>query len=325
MRGAAACRLVTGLIATLLSAASGAVQLPEPGAVRTERIPGTDIEFQLAFVPGGEFELGTPAGTPGTDDDERPARRVLLSPYWIGVHEVSYEEFEIFRYRGLDDHVAASPEMTFDADAVSRPTPPYEDPGHGGGQGRHPATGMTRRAALYYGRWLSEKTGTLYRLPTEAEWEMACRAGANSAGGPPAGEGAWTALNSDGAHHPGGERAANAWGLHDMLGNVSEWVLDTYSGTAYAELPADEPARDPVAGSPPRGRGIVRGGGYDDPLLRCSDRLPELARWKRRDPQIPKSQWWNTDSPHVGFRLVSPARNHSAEEIRAYWDELLGS
>jgi sulfatase modifying factor 1 len=318
--------LTATLLATLLlSAAPGAAQLPETGTVRTERIPGTEIEFSLAFVAGGEFEFGTPAGTPNTDEDEHPARTVSLSPFWIGVHEVSYEEFEIFRYRGLDDDVAATPDITFDADAVSRPSPPYEDPGHGGGRGRHPATGMTRRAALQYARWLSEKTGTLYRLPTEAEWETACRAGADAAAEPPPGDAAWTELNSDGGHHPGGEKAANSWGLHDMLGNVSEWVLDTYSDTAYAELPADGPAQDPVAGNPPRGRGIVRGGGYDDPLLRCGDRLPELAAWKRRDPQIPKSRWWNTDSPHVGFRLVSPARVHSIEEIRAYWDELLGS
>ena len=70
---------------------------------------------------------------------------------------------------------------------------------------------------------------------------------------------------------------------------------------------------------------IVRGGGFDDPLLRCRDRLPEQAAWKRRDPQIPKSPWWNTDSPHVGFRLVSPVEELTLDEIRAYWNDLLGA
>ena len=305
--------------ACLALGASGLHQ--EAGEVRVDAIPGTEVEFRMVFVPGGTFTMGSAAGSVGHEPDEAPTVAVTLQPFWVGATEVTFEEFEIFRYRGLDDHIGARDDIEYDADAVSRPTPPYEDPGHGGGQGSHPAVGMTRRAALFYARWLSEKTGRLYRLPTEAEWEYVCRAGgggdASSAGG------AWTSDNSEGAHHPAAELAPNAWGVHDMLGNVSEWVLDTYSDDAYAAWA--EGVTDPVAGEPPRGRGIVRGGGYDDPLMRCAERLPELAAWKRRDPQIPKSPWWNTDSPHVGFRLVSPAADMSMAEIRAYWEELLGS
>jgi len=103
-------------------------------------------------------------------------------------------------------------------------------------------------------------------------------------------------------------------------------VLDGYAADAYAALPEASIAVDPIAGDPVRGRGVVRGGSYRDPAaqLRCAARQPEMGAWKRRDPQIPKSAWWNTDAPHVGFRLVSPAREITPDEIRAYWNQILG-
>jgi formylglycine-generating enzyme required for sulfatase activity len=308
---------------------ANAQDLPDAGVVRVARIPGTEIAFSMAFVPGSTFWLGSPTEEEGRDDDEGPRRQVQVAPFWIGTHEVTHDEYEIFRFRGLDDHIAASTDIAFDADGVSRPTPPYEDPAHGLGKEGHPAVGMTRRAALYYARWLSNKTGRLYRLPTEAEWEYACRAGSDGPYGAGLDPGrpdafAWSASNSQGRHHLVGDLAANAWGIADMHGNVAEWVLDSYEDDAYKELPADTPAIDPIAGAPPRGRGVVRGGGYDDPLMRCAERLPEQSIWKRRDPQIPKSPWWNTDSPHVGFRLVSPAREFTLQEINSYWEQMLG-
>jgi formylglycine-generating enzyme required for sulfatase activity len=304
---------------------------PQSGELRVEQIPGTEIEYALAFVPGGSYWLGSAGDEVGHEADEGPQRRVRVGSFWMGAREVTQDEFEIFRFRGLDDHTAAAPEIDFDADGVSRPSPPYEDPAHGLGHPGHPAAGMTRSAALHYARWLSEKTGRLYRLPTEAEWEYACRAGGTEAygfGGDPADADhyAWSVDNSGGGHHPAGQKQANALGLFDMHGNVSEWVMDTYADDAYSLLSNEHEAVDPVAGEPPRGRGVVRGGGFDDPpdRMRCAERMPELAAWKRRDPQIPKSRWWNTDSPHVGFRLVSPAQDFTLDEIRDYWDELLG-
>jgi formylglycine-generating enzyme required for sulfatase activity len=317
---------------TLLGVQSAAGQAPTVGDTIAQTIPGTDVAFSLVFVPGGVFPMGSPPDEPGRDDDEGPVRVVRLSSFWMGAHEVSQEAFALFRHRRLDDHVGPSDEVPFDADAITRPSPPYEDPSQGMGQEARPAVGMTRFAALHYARWLSFKTGRLYRLPTEAEWEYACRAGGDGVYGfgsdPGASDAyAWFEDNAAGSYHAAGQKAANQWGLHDMHGNVAEWVMDSYATDAYAALPEGAPAVDPVAGQPPRGRGLVRGGAFDDAPdgMRCAERFPEAAAWKRRDPQVPKSRWWNTDSPHVGFRLVSPATPHGMDEIRAYWAEILGA
>jgi formylglycine-generating enzyme required for sulfatase activity len=319
------------LIPLILVAPRGAAsQDPAPGDTRSLTIPGTDVSFSFAFVPGGTFTLGSPGTEVGRDDDEGPTRAVRISPFWMGVHEVSHDEFALFRHRRLDDDVGPAADVPFDADAVSRPSPPYDDPTHGMGQDGHPAVGMTRWAALHYARWLSLKTGRLFRLPTEAEWEYACESGrgtASEAGSPDELDAvAWYEDNSGGVYHPGGTKAPDALGLHDMQGNVAEWVMDGYAADAYAGIPEPEPARDPVAGNPARGRGVVRGGAFDDPAhrLRCAERFPETPAWKRRDPQMPKSRWWNTDAPHVGFRLASPVGSHTMDEIRAYWAEILG-
>ena len=292
----------------------------------TQVIPGTEVSFEMAFVPGGTFTMGSPESEPGRDADEGPTRTVEISPFWIGVHEVTHDVFAVFRNARLDSDVTDIEGHRIDVDAVSRPSPPYEDPAHGMGTGGHPASGMTQWAALQFARWLSEKTGRLYRLPTEAEWEMACRAANPGPRGDMVAlsDHAWFADNGDEGHHPVGEKLPNAWGLHDMLGNVAEWTMDEYRADFYAEL-ADG-ARDPWARPAATHPRTVRGGAFDDGAgqLRCADRLESTMRWKRRDPQIPKSRWWNTDSPHVGFRLVSPAGEWTLQSIRDYWDDLLG-
>lgn len=316
----------SGAGAPRIPVAAGAVQ--EAGARFTVAIPGTDVSFEMAFVPGGTFRLGSPATEEGRDEDEGPQRTVSVGPFWIGVHEVTHEEYAIFRSPRLDSEATAIPGHTLDVDAVSRPSPPYEDPAHGLGQGRHPAVGMTQEAALRYARWLSEKTGRLYRLPTEAEWEMACRAGgdgaygANAPGALP--DHAWYAEDGDETHHPVGTKRPNAWGLHDMSGNVAEWTLDEYRAGFYASL--DDGDADPWARPEGAfGTRTVRGGAFDDEPdgIRCAERLESSPLWKRRDPQRPRSRWWNTDSPHVGFRLASPAGDWTLESIRAYWAEVL--
>ena len=293
----------------------------------TVTIPGTEVSYTMALIPGGTSIMGSPDDEAGRDDDEGPQRNVTVEPFWMGTHEVAYEAFAIFRYRDRDSDAATGP--SFSADAVARPSPPYEDPAHGMGNQGFPAAGMTQWGALHYARWLSEKTGDFYHLPTEAEWEYACRAGSTTAysfGDDPAGldDYAWHYGNSDEVYHEIGQKEPNGWGLYDMHGNVSEWTLDQYDAAFYASLP--EEAASPWAQPTRLHPRTVRGGAYDDDpeALRCAARLESNLNWKHRDPQIPKSFWWNTDSPFVGFRLIRPANPPTPEDIEAFWMMVLG-
>jgi formylglycine-generating enzyme required for sulfatase activity len=296
-----------------------------------QTIPGTEISFQMGYLPGGTFVLGSPEAEPGRDPDEGPQRIVRIEPFWMGLHEVTWDEYAVFQRRELDSDSTAEPNPTFTADAVARPSPPYEDPGHGmGSRGSFPAVSMTQWAALNYAQWLTEKTGRFFRLPTEAEWEYACRAGSMTAYGfgddvDSLDAHAWYFGNSAEVYHEVGTRRPNRWGLYDMHGNVSEWTLDQYDPYFYESLEADtnDSAWSLPASLHPR---TVRGGAYDDDpeYLRCANRLESNLSWKRRDPQFPKSFWWNTDSPFVGFRLVSPADQPTPEEIEEFWHLVLG-
>jgi formylglycine-generating enzyme required for sulfatase activity len=177
-----------------------------------------------------------------------------------------------------------------------------------------PAISMTQHAANKYAQWLSAKTGEFYRLPTEAEWEYACRAG-----GPdptPLADYAWYSANSDGKYQKVATKKPNAWGLFDMLGNVMEWTLDGYA--PYKPGPAVNPWVKP-AGPYPH---AVRGGSWNDPAdgVRCAARVPSDPSWKQQDPQLPKSIWYHTDAQWLGFRLVRPLKVPSAEEMYAYWN-----
>ena len=321
-------RVASGVVVALLaSAIPGAVlTAQEPGEVLTLPLPGTERELEFVWIPAGTFTMGSPEDQVGRDADEGPAHSVELAGFWMGTVEVTQDQYAPFRFPTFDNNLAA-PGQSFDVDAVTRPSPPYEDPGHGLGDGDHPSTGMTRYNALHYARWVWQKTGRFVRLPTEAEWEYACGAGdarASLASGLE--ERAWFEENSRGTHHPVGAWAPNAWGLHDMQGNVAGWVLDGYDAEAYAGRGDEQRTEPPRAAGPIRGRGVVRGGAFDDPpqRLRCAERSPEAGAWKRRDPQIPKSRWWNTDSPHVGFRLVLPSIEPGSAAARAWFDEVLG-
>jgi formylglycine-generating enzyme required for sulfatase activity len=181
---------------------------------------------------------------------------------------------------------------------------------------------MTQLAAKTYCEWLSAKTGIYYRLPTEAEWEYACRAGTTTAysfGDDPAklGEYAWYFGNSEEAYHKVGKKKPNPWGLYDMHGNVQEWCLDQYHPDFYARLAGKEPVKNPLAVPTEIYGRIVRGGSWDDDaaVLRSAARVPSIPAWKKRDPQFPQSVWYLTDADGVGFRLVRPLRVPSQLEI----------
>jgi formylglycine-generating enzyme required for sulfatase activity len=295
-----------------------------------ERIAGTDVGFDMRPIPGGTFRMGAPRGERGARASERPAREVQVAPHWMGRCEVSWDEFRLFQLR-IDQQQRAAGEterVAQDdwADAVSRPTPPHVPMDFGMGVEGYPAICMTQFAAKQYTKWLSMKTGRFYRLPTEAEWEFACRAGTTTAysfgdDDERIGEYAWYYENSNETTHPVGTKLPNDFGLHDMHGNVAEWVLDGYDQDGYgraATTPLVDPIRWPDAEFPR----VVRGGSWDDeaPRLRSAARGASRRDWKMQDPQLPKSIWYHTDARFVGFRVVRPLIVPSPEEQARYWD-----
>ena len=211
-------------------------------------------------------------------------------------------------------NLAEQPATEKAADAVTRPTPPYADVTFGFGHEGQPAICMTHHAAMEYCRWLSAKTGKIYRLPTEAEWEYACRAGTTTAysfGDDPAklDEYAWCVDNAE-QPQPVGKKKPNPWGLHDMHGNVAEWCLDHYVADIYSTLAKDPLTIRPVV-LPDRRRSIptwpaaARGTTTPDRLRSAARRASDLD-WSVQDPQRPQSIWWHTDATFVGFRVVRP-------------------
>jgi formylglycine-generating enzyme required for sulfatase activity len=280
-----------------------------------ERIPGTDIQFEMLPIPGGTYTMGSPSSEPKRSEDEGPQHEVTLHPFWMGKTEVTWEEYDLFAFGKESPQQDAEGKQTSGsdgADAVTRPTPPYADPTFGLGHQHQPVICITHHAAMEYCRWLSGKTGKIYRLPTEAEWEYACRAGSRTAysfGDDPKAlaDYAWYTDNSDGKPHPVAQKKPNAWGLHDMHGNVAEWCLDLYDKTYYSSFKTGVPALFPVLmPTEQKYPYVVRGGSWDDepPSLRSAARRGSEEDWSMLDPQQPKSIWWHTNATFVGFRVV---------------------
>jgi formylglycine-generating enzyme required for sulfatase activity len=142
-----------------------------------ETIPGTQVTFEMLPIAGGTFMMGSPDFEPGHKPDEGPQHKVTVSPFWMEKCEVTWNEFELFMYPDAKKQGAAADS----ADAVTHPTKPYVEMSFGMGKDGFPAISMTQHAANTYCKWLSAKTGHFYRLPTEAEWEYACRAGTTTA------------------------------------------------------------------------------------------------------------------------------------------------
>jgi formylglycine-generating enzyme required for sulfatase activity len=190
----------------------------------------------------------------------------------------------------------------------------------GWGTEARPAIGISWLNTQSFCKWLQIRTGKPYRLPTEAEWEYACRAGSKTAypfGDDPAqlGDYAWFKDNSDCKTHPVAQKKPNAWGLHDMVGNVREWVQDFYAPDTYAANAKSNPAQNPTG--PKDGKvkvgaeyaHVARGGDWDGPPeeLRSATRGYEESWWRDKDPQDPKSDWWLPEMAFIGFRVALSA------------------
>lgn len=184
----------------------------------------------MASVPRGSFVMGSPEGEPGRNPYEGPQRTVSVPAFAIGVYEVTLAEWNACA-----------------ADGVCQ-----EKRGAGDS---FPALGLSWRDAEGFANWLTRKTGRKYRLPTEAEWEYAARAGSTSA--------YWWGDRYDASKvstreaHAVGSGAANAFGLYDVIGNAREWVADCYVNN-FTAAPTDGSAvRDGDCG-----RRVIRGGGW---------------------------------------------------------------
>ena len=172
---------------------------------------------------------------------------------------------------------------------------------------------------------ISAQTGHFYRLPTEAEWEYACRAGTKTAyffGDDPAqlDDYAWSVGNSEYQYQKVGTKKPNPWGLYDMHGNVAELCLDQYLPDAYAK--AQDGATNPWVPVTKRYPTVYRGGSWnDDPdKLRSAARGHTDPALKMIDPQVPKSLWYFTNAPWLGFRVIRPLKTPSVEEMHRYWN-----
>ena len=304
-------------------------QDPQP---YTQQLPGTELVIPMAAIPGGSFTMGSPKGETGRKGDEGPQRELEMAPFWMSAHEISWDLYQLFLRRAIDNEElpesqkegpSGAMEVVLQVDAISSATIPYVDMSLGMGNGEGlPVGNVTFKAAQQFCKWLSAKTGHFYRLPTEAEWEYAARAGSNTAyffGDDPKEleRYAWYAGNSGNTYHKVGEKLPNTFGLYDILGNVAEWTMDQYDKEGY---PEDHRAFVPVTKEYPIS---VRGGSFRDApeALRSADRLGSDPVWKVRDPQFPRSRWWFTDAAFVGFRIVRPLKAPSPEEYAIYWGQ----
>lgn len=297
------------------------------------KVPETKADYAMVNIAGGEFLMGSPADEANRDENEGPQRKVAISPFWMGKFEVTWDEYEPFMItnvsRKKDGSPSSLPKGAQIPDAISKPTTPYTEMSFGMGTKGFPAISMTQHAALKYCQWLSAQTGHFYRLPTEAEWEYACRAGTTtiySWGDDPANAGdyAWYWDNCDGKYQPIGKKKPNPWGLHDMHGNVIEWVLDGYEAYPASDQLLKNPLTAPKENIYPR---VARGGSwYDGPeFLRSAARFKSAPAWKISDPQLPKSIWYHTNAMWLGFRLVRPLEVPSAEEMHRIWNSGRGT
>jgi formylglycine-generating enzyme required for sulfatase activity len=228
--------------------------------------------MKLVYIPPGELTMGSPDSEKNREIDEGPQHKVRISKgFYMGIYEVTQAQCQA---------VMGSNPSSFQSDDLRvKPVSGYG-----------PASWND---AVEFCSRLSQKEGKGYRLPTEAEWEYACRAGSTTRfcygdRDKSLGDYAWYRNNSGGRIHPVGQKKPNAFGLYDMHGNVQEWCSDWYDAGYYSQSPVDNP-KGPSTGL----FRVLRGGDY------WWLRLPSPCRSASRDRNPP-----NACGSAIGFRVV---------------------
>lgn len=288
-----------------------------------------NLNLEMRPIVGGQFLMGSPVNENNRLADEGPVHKVEVDSFWMAKYETTWDLYNLFTSRSFDNlqpKFSSNNEVNIDVDAVSGATTPYVEMSFGMGTDGFPAISMTQLAAKKFCQWLSAITGNFYRLPTEAEWEYACRAGTQSSYSfgddiNELSDYAWFKDNSGNKYQKVGLKLPNNWGLYDMHGNVSEWTLDAYSSTTYLKSLQNlskNPYTKPLKLYPR----VVRGGSWKNShyRLRSASRQGSSKQWKKQDPQIPRSKWWHTDAQFVGFRVVRPYLTPTIEEQNEYWN-----